>query len=81
MIYKDFSDLEIQDFNNKISQKIKQIRVKKGIKQIDLATAININSTGSYSDYENNKQNKTFNLTHLYKISKALDIDICTLLS
>ncbi|BAS67556.1 helix-turn-helix domain-containing protein [Bathymodiolus septemdierum thioautotrophic gill symbiont] len=59
MKYIDFNENEIQDFCKEAAKNVKDLRIKKGVKQIDLAVAININSTGSYSDYENNKQNKS----------------------
>jgi len=45
--------------------------------QLDLALKLGIKSIAFYSNCENLLYNKHFNLEHLYKISKALNVDIC----
>ena len=71
---------EIEKFYIRTSQKIRTLREEKGITQLDLALDIGIKSVAFYSNCENNKYNKHFNLEHLYKISKSLKIDISTLI-
>ncbi|QKG29127.1 helix-turn-helix transcriptional regulator [Campylobacter sp. RM16187] len=76
---KDFSNSdsgEILDFYKKVSKRIRFLREEKNISQLDLALEIGIKSVAFYSNCENNRYNKHFNLEHIYKISKALKIDI-----
>lgn len=75
----DFSNAgeeEIKYFYKSISKKVRFYRESKNITQSDLALDIGIKSVAFYSNCENNKYNKRFNLEHLYKISKSLKIDI-----
>jgi len=74
--FSNSTDDEIQNFYKQISKKVKLLRKEKNIKQLDLALEIGIKSVAFYSNCENNKYGKHFNLEHLYKISKALKIDI-----
>ena len=76
----DFSNLtqeQIKEFYIKISKKIRILRKEKNITQLDLALEIGIKSVAFYSNCENNRYEKHFNLEHLYKLSKALEVDIC----
>lgn len=79
----DFSNSsvdEISVFYKKISQNVKYYRELKKITQLDLALDIGIKSVAFYSNCENCKYGKHFNLEHLYNISKSLEIDIKQLL-
>lgn len=67
---------EVEKMYKIISSNVKALRKSKGISQLDLALAIDIRSTAFYSNCENNKNNKHFNLEHLYKISKVLNVEI-----
>lgn len=71
---------EIDDFYKNISQNVKTARKKKKVSQLDLALEIGIKSVAFYCNCENNKNDKHFNLEHLYKIAKALKVDVKTLL-
>ncbi len=76
----EFSNIEkeeVEIFHKKISQNIKKIRKEKNRTQLDLALTIGFNSVTFYTNAENCKKNKHFNLEHIYKISKALEVDIC----
>lgn len=75
--FSNSSDEEIQYFYRNISAKVKHFRKLKNITQLDLALDIGIKSVAFYSNCENNKYDKHFNLEHLYKISKALNVDMC----
>ena len=70
-------DKDIQRFYRQIGSNIKRLRLKKGYSQLDLALEIGISSVAFYSNCENVRYNKHFNLEHLYKLSKVLDVDIC----
>ncbi|MBS4068237.1 MAG: helix-turn-helix transcriptional regulator [Sulfurimonas sp.] len=67
---------EIEQFYKIVSQKVRYFRESKNITQLDLALDIGIKSVAFYSNCENNKYGKHFNLEHLYKIAKALDMSI-----
>ncbi|WP_198304209.1 helix-turn-helix transcriptional regulator [Arcobacter vandammei] len=78
-MYIDFSNSskeEIELFYKKISNNVKKHRLEKGLSQEKLALDIGIKSIAFYSNCENNKYDKHFNLEHLYKISKSLSINI-----
>jgi transcriptional regulator, XRE family len=74
--FSNVSDEEIAKFYSKISYKIRNLRESKGVSQLDLALEIGIKSAAFYSNCENNRYGKHFNLEHIYKISKALGVDI-----
>lgn len=76
MDFSNFTKGEINDFYKKISSNVKMNRKSKNITQLDLALDIGIKSVAFYSNCENCKYNKHFNLEHLYKISKVLDLEI-----
>ena len=76
MNFSNSADDEIQDFYKNISKKVKFFREKNGKKQLNLALDIGIKSVAFYSNCENNKYNKHFNLEHLYKLAKSLNVDI-----
>lgn len=48
--------------------------------QLELALTIGQKGNAFYNYAENNTNNKHFNLEHLYKIAKALEIDVSELL-
>ena len=75
----DFSNCSIEEINifyEKVANNIKKHRLEKGFTQEKLALEIGIKSIAFYSNCENNRYNKHFNLEHIYKISKALNIEI-----
>lgn len=74
--FSNSSEYEILQFYKNISKNVRFFRESKNMTQLDLALDIGIKSVAFYSNCENNKYNKHFNLEHLYKISKSLDIDI-----
>ncbi|MCT7582315.1 helix-turn-helix transcriptional regulator [Aliarcobacter butzleri] len=74
--FSNCSAEEIKDFYKKISNNVKRIRLEKGLSQEKLALDIGVKSIAFYSNCENNKYQKHFNLEHLYKISKSLNVNI-----
>ena len=60
----------------KIGQKVKDLRNKNGVSQLDLALAIGFKSVSSVAKAESMLENKHFNIEHLYKISKAFNINM-----
>ena len=55
---------------------MRKFRESAGISQLDLALEIGIKSVAFYSNCDNLRYGKHFNLEHIYKISKALNINI-----
>jgi len=72
-------ELELTNFYQRIGQNVAKYRKEKGVSQLELAQAIEHKSTTIISLAEISK-NKHFNLEHLYRISKYLEIEICDLL-
>jgi transcriptional regulator with XRE-family HTH domain len=77
----DISKEEVELFYKQVSKNVKEARVKANVSQMELALRLGIKSIAFYSNCENTKYNKHFNLEHIYKISKALNIDMCKLLT
>ncbi len=65
-----------EEFYKMISQNVKKLRQKYKYTQLDFSANIGFNSVSFYCDCENNKNGKHFNLIHIVRISKFLDIDI-----
>ena len=72
----DISETEINEFYKTISENVKEARSTVKMSQLELSLKLGIKSIAFYSNCENLKYNKHFNLEHIYKISKALDIEI-----
>ena len=71
-----FSEDEILKFYENISKRVRELRESHKISQLDMALSIDIKSAAFYYNCENNKYGKHFNLEHLYKISKILNISL-----
>lgn len=76
----DISEEEIQNFYRIVSNNVKKVRIEANMSQLDLSLKLGIKSIAFYSNCENLRYNKHFNLEHVYKISKALEVDMCDLL-
>ena len=76
----DISKNEIETFYKTVSDNVKARRMALNMSQLDLALKLGIKSVAFYSNCENLRYGKHFNLEHIYKLAKALDIDICDLL-
>jgi len=76
----DISDTEINTFYSTVSRNVKKKRIFMGLSQLDLSLKLGIKSVAFYSNCENLRYGKHFNLEHVYKLSKALNINICDLL-
>jgi transcriptional regulator with XRE-family HTH domain len=72
----EFTSDEIKAFYKNIDEKVKKLRAQKGVSQLDLALAIGFKSVSSVAKPEIPIDNKHFNLEHLYKIAKILDVEI-----
>lgn len=80
MRYDEWTEEELDNFHLNIATNIRSEREKKGLTQLDLALAIGHSSAALISKAETNTYNKHFNLEHIYKISKVLEIDPCELI-
>jgi transcriptional regulator with XRE-family HTH domain len=67
---------ELDSFYKIIASNVKRIRTEKNKPQLDLVLEMGLKSTSFYSKCENAKDNHHFNLEHLYKISRSLDVNI-----
>lgn len=73
---QDLAELSTDALHRRIGTSVMRIRKAKGISQLDLALAIGLKSVGLISVAEIYHNKKHFNIEHLYKISKALDVKI-----
>lgn len=60
-----------------VSKNVLKYRKEKGLTQMQLALEIGMNGGAYLGRAEIRKDNHHFNIKHLAKISKILDIDIC----
>jgi len=79
--YLEFTDEEIESFHRIISENVKKIRKRKNISQLDLALTIGHKTMSTIGKIEAGLENKHYNVEQLYKISKALNVDICEFLN
>ena len=63
--FSNSETVEIEDFYVKISKKVRYMREEKAVTQLDLALDIGIKSVAFYSNCENNKYGKHFNLEYI----------------
>lgn len=70
----DFDDID--ELYTRIGQNVAKIRKSKNISQLDLALAIGLKSVGLISVAEIYHNKKHFNIEHLHKIAKVLEVDI-----
>ncbi len=72
----EFDDKEINTFYKNVANNVKNIRKSKGVTQLDLALTIGHKSVSTIGKIEASLENKHYNLEHLYKISKVLEVDL-----
>ena len=71
---------EINNFYRIVSKNVKKYRSEKNLSQLELALTIGQKGNAFFNYAENNTKDKHFNLEHLYKIAKALDVPIAKFL-
>jgi transcriptional regulator with XRE-family HTH domain len=69
-------DEEVESFYKLVAQNVKRIRLEKNKPQIDLVLEMGLKSISFYSKCENSKSNHHFNMAHIFKIAKILNVDI-----
>ncbi len=72
---------EAEAFLDTISKNVERIREAKGMTKLDVSRELGFMAPDHYSRMEFRANGKHFNLKHLYKISKILDVDISKLIS
>lgn len=72
--FSNASEEEIHEFYKKLSKTIKRKRIEKNMKQLDVALEIGIKSVAFYSNCENLKYGKHFNIEHVFKLAKLFEI-------
>ena len=77
MNYLEFTDEEIIKFHRLISDNVKKLRKDKHVTQLDLALTIGHKSMSTIGKIEAGLEDKHYNVEQLYKIAKALDVQIC----
>ncbi len=77
MEYIEVTDKEVKSFQSTIANNIRKIRKEKNITQLDLALTIGHKSMSTIGKIEAGLENKHYNVEQLYKIAKALEVDIC----
>jgi transcriptional regulator with XRE-family HTH domain len=75
--FLDVDDESVKSFHTKIMEKVKRIRKEKNISQTELAQTIGHKSVSTIGQIESGYGTKHYNIEQLYKISLALEVDIC----
>ena len=65
-----------EEILNRVSANIKKYRIQKRFSQLKLALEIGMSGSGYFGKAELRKPNHHFNIKHLAKISKILDVPI-----
>ena len=76
-----FTKEEINSLHQKIGMTVKKCREEKGLSQLQLSYSIGLRSVSLVSAAEIFTRGIHFNIEHLYKISKVLEIDMSKLLN
>ena len=71
-------DVDIEKVYILIGKNVAKYRKLKGLSQLDLSLKLGHKSVSIVASAEKFYRKKHFNIEHLVKISKLLDIDICT---
>lgn len=79
-IKQDSKQQEYDVIYDQISKNVKNLRMKRKISQLDLGQEIGLVGNAFIARAENRQNNYHFNIIHLIKIAKVLDIDINELL-
>ena len=72
----EFDKDQICEFYHGVADNVARIRKERGMSQLDLSLAIGYKSVSLVAGAEAHYKNIHFNLEHLYKIAKILQVDI-----
>lgn len=76
MDFIEFTQEELLAIHRKIGHNVAELRKAKNVTQLDLALSIGYSSTSVIAKAEAGTEGRHFSVEQLYKISKALEIDI-----
>ena len=76
LYFDQISIEEVEAFHQKIATNIRKFREENKITQHDMALSMGIESVAFYSNCENLRYGKHFNIEHIFKISRILEVDI-----
>lgn len=79
-MHKKFTEKDIDNLYLNIGKKVKELREKNNMTQLELSYAMGYKSVSLVSSAELYTKKKHFNLEHLYKISKILGIEMYELI-
>ncbi len=74
---KKINELTIDELHILIGKNIAKLRKQKGFSQLQLSLEMGNKSPSLLSAAEVYKNKRHFNIEHLHKISKILNVDIC----
>ena len=80
MFISNADNIEIEEFYTTVSRNVKKYRTEQKMSQLELALTIGQKGGAFFNYAENNTNGKHFNLEHIYKIAKALNIPISSLI-
>jgi len=72
----DFENGSLEEFYELVSKNVIRIRKEKKVSQLKLANAMGHQNATFLGKAELLAENKHFNLEHLYKMSRILEVDI-----
>ncbi len=73
----NFSEDEILEFQDLISNNIKELRIERKMTQLDLSIELGLKNSSFISHVENPKiKTHHYSIVHLYKLSKVFDVEI-----
>jgi transcriptional regulator with XRE-family HTH domain len=75
-IFSEVSDEFIEEYYKQISKNVKTIRIQKHKTQEEIALAMGFTTATFYTNAESYKRGKHFNLEHLIKLSKILNVPL-----
>jgi transcriptional regulator with XRE-family HTH domain len=67
---------DIDLLHKNVSNKVRAFRTEQNMSQLELALTIGLKSAAFFGNAENNTNGKHFNIEHIYKIAKALNLDM-----
>lgn len=71
---------KIDEMYKKIGENVAKLRKERGMSQLELSLKLNHKSVSIVASAERYYRKSHFNLEHLFKISKILEVNICDLL-
>ena len=78
MEIEEILEQEAEAYLNIISKNVEKIRESKGMTKLDVSRELGFMYPDHYSRMELRSNGKHFNIKHLYKLSKILDVPICS---